>query len=214
MTCVGLLALAVGRSWQPESTTVEQKGEKPTDPGITLGLSGLSSRNAVIIKERGWPNGRVDLYYLWSVERVAVLCGLKTIGGTDWYRGGLGHILPSQLPNGSWNGTFTTGHSAVITTSMALLFLRRSDLLPDLRETLQKRVSITDPGLDKAISPGEKSKTKSGTKSPGEKSDTSEKKSDLKQGIPKKKPEEKSRPQSRSTTPVIPAAATHEAKLA
>jgi hypothetical protein len=31
---------------------------------------------------------------------------------------------------------------------MALLFLKRSDLLPDLRETLQKRLTIIDPGLE------------------------------------------------------------------
>ncbi len=42
-------------------------------------------------------------------------------------------------------------------TCFALLFLKRSDLLPDLRETLQKRLTITDPGA----SPGEKTDPKS-----------------------------------------------------
>lgn len=44
----------------------------------------------------------------------------------------------------------------MIDTSFALLFLKRSDLLPDLRETLQKRLLITDPGDPKTTSPGEK----------------------------------------------------------
>jgi hypothetical protein len=69
---------------------------------------------------------------------------------------------------------------------MALLFLKRSDLLPDLRETLQKRLKITDPGLDTKKSPGEKSDPKRGTdkKSPGEKND-------LKKGIEKEASHEK-----------------------
>jgi hypothetical protein len=131
------------------------------------------------------PKGALNLYFLWSVERVGVLLNLKTIGGKDWYRWGVDLLLPAQKEDGSWVGR-GNGISPVIDTSMALLFLKRSDLLPDLRETLGKRLKITDPGLDKAISPGEKSKPKTGSdkKSPGEKND-------LKDGIQKKDPPEK-----------------------
>jgi hypothetical protein len=104
----------------------------------------------------------LNLYFLWSVERVGVLCSLQTIGGKDWYRWGAQLLVPAQRKDGSWLGR-GNGGMPVIDTSMALLFLKRSDLLPDLRETLKKRLTITDPGLDpKAVSPG---------KSPGEKAD-------------------------------------------
>src|SRR6516162_8165703 len=132
------------------------------------------------------PKGSLNLYFLWSVERVGVLLNLKTIGGKDWYRWGVDLLLPAQKDDGSWIGR-GNGISPVIDTSMALLFLKRSDLLPDLRETLQKRLKITDPGLDKAISPGEKSDrkkgTKTGTKTSGHKSDIWEKEPRLKDGI-------------------------------
>ena len=82
----------------------------------------------------------------------------------------------------------------MIDTSFALLFLKRSDLLPGLSEKLQRAVKITDPGPDKAISPkkspGEKTDPKSGTKSPGQKSDIREKEPQLKDGIRKKEGDE------------------------
>jgi hypothetical protein len=101
------------------------------------------------------PKGTPNYYFLWSVERVGVLLNLKTIGGKDWYRWGVDLLLPAQLPDGSWVGR-GSGGSPVIDTCFALLFLKRSDLLPDLRETLHKRLKIVDP-LETPKSPGEKS---------------------------------------------------------
>jgi hypothetical protein len=201
MTCAGLLGLAVGLGSAPKGKETE---EAKRDEGITSGLRALAFymkdpsdwRETAAGDDLG-AKGRINLYFLWSVERVGVFCNLKTIGGKDWYRWGADLLLRTQNPNGSWSGR-GNGDAPVIDTSMALLFLKRSDLLPDLRETLQKRLKITDPGLDKSISPGEKSKPKSGTKSPSEKSDNSEKKSDLKRGIRKKEGDEKSGPQNRA----------------
>jgi len=201
MTCAGLLGLAVGRGSVPKSEEPLPQGSKGSDEGIDWALKALALHMKDASDWRGsadeslGPKGRVNLYFLWSVERVGVFCNLKTIGGRDWYRWGADLLLRTQNPNGSWTGR-GNGDAPVIDTSMALLFLKRSDLLPDLRETLQKRLKITDPGLEKAISPGEKSKSKSGTKSPGEKDNGTEKKSDLNRGIPKKEPEDKTRPHS------------------
>ena len=119
------------------------------DPTDTRGVASGKEWGA-----KGAPN----LYFLWSVERVGVLCNLKTIGGKDWYPWGVDLLLPAQRADGSWLGT-GNGGAPVIDTSMALLFLKRSDLLPDLRERLQKRLIITDPGL----SPGEKTDPKKGS---------------------------------------------------
>ena len=187
MTCVGLLGLAVGRgSAFPQGLDAP----KSEDMGIAEGLRALGAYLKDPSDARGLdsflgPKGSINLYFLWSVERVAVLCNLKTIGGQDWYRWGVDLLLPTQRKDGSWLGR-GNGGSPVIDTSMALLFLKRSDLLPDLREALQKRVKITDPGLEKAISPGEKPDPKKGTKSPAEKGHDTGKKLELKSGIPKK----------------------------
>jgi hypothetical protein len=209
MTCAGLLGLAVGRGSAAENVASRtgSEPEKVGDRGIAAGLLALGRHmsdptdhvSLAAASDLG-PKGKLNLYFLWSVERVGVLLNLKTIGGKDWYRWGADLLIRTQNGDGSWTGRGNGGSAPVIDTSMALLFLKRSDLLPDLRETLQKRLKITDPGLDKAISPGEKSKPKSGTKSPGEKSDNSEKKPDLKRGIPKKETEEQTRPQSKGTT--------------
>jgi hypothetical protein len=148
MTCVGLLALALGRTAGPDVAKPQRGASTPADIGIQLGLWALGRR----LNERPvWRSGggfRPDYYYLWSVERVGVLCGVKTLGGTDWYRWGCEYLMPAQTAAGSWapDPGLSCGDSPVVATSMALLFLKRSDLLPDLRKELYKRVRIVDPG--------------------------------------------------------------------
>jgi hypothetical protein len=156
MTCAGLLGLAVGRA----VTRIEAKGELAPEPsnaedeGIQRGLRALAAylvdptdgtTKAKGTRSRVWgKQGTLHFYFLWSVERVGVFCNLKTIGGKDWYRWGVKVLLPAQSANGSWFG-WGTG-SPISDTCFALLFLRRADLLPGLRQELPKRVRIVDPG--------------------------------------------------------------------
>jgi len=86
-----------------------------------------------------------NLYFLWSVERVAMLYDLKTIGGKDWYGWGAQTLLPNQFADGHWQGGFYHGHSPHLDTCFALLFLKRSNLVPDLTENLRLRMVIHDP---------------------------------------------------------------------
>jgi hypothetical protein len=154
MTCAGLLGLAVGRAVAEEKPDLKSKKglAQAEDPSIAWGLKVLGAylqdpsdfRGVAALGAFG-PRGTVNLYFLWSVERVGVLCGVDTIGGIDWYRWGTELLLRSQRPDGSWLGRGSYGYP-VVDTSFALLFLRRSDLLPDLRKELKKRVKIVDPG--------------------------------------------------------------------
>ncbi|MBI3855162.1 MAG: DUF4159 domain-containing protein [Planctomycetes bacterium] len=41
-------------------------------------------------------------YYLYAVERIGVLTGLKYIGSHDWYREGAAFLVKDQRPDGSW----------------------------------------------------------------------------------------------------------------
>ena len=87
-----------------------------------------------------------SLYLLWSIERVAMLYDLKTIGGKDWYGWGAQALLANQHPDGHWQGATYTGTSPQIDTCFALLFLKRSNLVPDLTENLRLHMVIRDPG--------------------------------------------------------------------
>jgi hypothetical protein len=149
MTCAGLLGLAVGRAAAEEKRAPEgkEKPARPVDSGIGRGLKVLGAylRDPTDFRGHVGPRGALNLYFLWSVERVGVLCGVDTIGGTDWYRWGAGLLLKTQRGDGSWLGRGSLGYP-VADTCFALLFLKRSDLLPDLRKELYKRVRIVDPG--------------------------------------------------------------------
>lgn len=74
-----------------------------------------------------------DLYFLWTLERVAVAYDLKTIGGKDWYAWGAPILLAHQGADGSWR----EAHGAVPDTCFALLFLKRANVAIDLTARLQ-----------------------------------------------------------------------------
>jgi hypothetical protein len=101
----------------------------------------------------GQPVGRMkdlpmpNLYFLWSVERAAVIFGVSTIGGRDWYRWGAEQLVANQKPDGHWEGSSYPGSSPTIDTCMALLFLRRANLAKDLSSGL--RVKPREPAPTK-----------------------------------------------------------------
>ena len=80
---------------------------------------------------------KLDLYCLWTVERVAVLYNLRTLGTLEWYPAGVQLLLPLQQENGSWGpGGTTCLKESCVATSFALLFLKRSNLARDLTKRL------------------------------------------------------------------------------
>jgi len=152
MTCVGLLGLAMGHGSAPD--VPQAKGPKlaaPTtalDPAIQNGLKALGR----YIGEPSPANitpPMENLYFLWSVERVAMLYNLKSIGGKDWYGWGAQILVPNQLGEGSWHSNRYHGSAVTIDTCFALLFLKRSNLVQDLTENLQLFMAITDPDAHK-----------------------------------------------------------------
>jgi hypothetical protein len=81
-----------------------------------------------------------SIFLLWSIERVAVLLGLDTIGGKDWYEWGAGILLAAQSDKGTWEGSYGQGG---VDTCFALLFLRKVNLLNDLSKLTGR---ARDPG--------------------------------------------------------------------
>jgi hypothetical protein len=139
MTCVGLLGLAVGHG-SAQETGADRKRQE--DPAIQLGLKALGEYIGSPAS-RG-KAGLVDLYFLWSLERVGVLYNLKTIGNKDWYAWASRSLLAHQNANGSWWTRGYHGSSPTIDTCLALLVLKRTNLVADLTENLRMLV-IRDP---------------------------------------------------------------------
>jgi hypothetical protein len=121
---------------QAERNLARDRARKgPNDLRVLNGFVALN-------KHLGEPVGRdedipqTNLYFLWSVERVAVLYNLATIGTKDWYRWGAEMLVANQQANGNWaNGGYPSANP-VLDTCLALLFLKRANLVADLTTRL------------------------------------------------------------------------------
>jgi hypothetical protein len=180
MTCTGLLglALALGLDHDLHGKGAAARVAGKDDRGIQSGLAYLGSgigRQAPA-GHRGWGKGhphgrgkgkgkhkgkkggrmlgaaaRGDLYYLWSVERVAMGYGLRTIGAKEWYPWGAELILAHQDADGGWSDRYP----GLPDTCFALLFLKRANLARDLpTRVLRARAGdrLDDGGLGDSTS--------------------------------------------------------------
>jgi hypothetical protein len=149
MVNVGLLGLALGHGASPEFDPANPKAFKPAlqDKNVEHGLQKLA-------RYIGEPVANPDqallpmqnVFLLWCIERVAVLYDLPTIGGKDWYSWGAQVLVRNQRPDGAWMGAHYSRESPPLSTCFALLFLRRSNLVQDLTNTLRLNSAIRDPG--------------------------------------------------------------------
>lgn len=150
MTCAGLLALAAKKGVdslpsnrkkrdvhkKPQDNSPKNKTAKadretqaePIDPVVQRAFAYLGEQLRAHPEELG-----TDYYFLWSLERVGVIYGARTIGGVDWYTWGAEHLIEDQRPDGSWQAAYP----ATIDTSFALLFLTRANMANDLTARLQ-----------------------------------------------------------------------------
>jgi hypothetical protein len=144
MTCAGLLALAVARS---VSAKAQGGGGPERDEAIEKGFTFLaehvgsdarrgSSEGGRIIQAASWG----DLYYLWSLERVAMVYNLKAIKGKDWYAWASKVIVAAQQADGSWHDAF----AGPADTCFALLVLHRVNVAKDLTDSVKRVISIKD----------------------------------------------------------------------
>ena len=96
-----------------------------------------------------------DIYCLWSVERLCMVCDLKTVAGRDWYPWGANLLVANQNDDGSWPTEGICGPR--VDTCLAVLFLKRVNVAKDLTAQLKMIAPIKDlsPEKIKYISPGE-----------------------------------------------------------
>lgn len=148
MTGAGLLGLAVGHG-------LDNKGKTKAridDPAATKGLEWLGQHVGKALgaeperpkakakakaKARKPARSSINLYFLWTVERVGVLYNVRTMAGKDWYRWAVEQLLDTQDDDGSWHQGDYHGSTRLLDTCLALLVLRRADLAADLTGRLE-----------------------------------------------------------------------------
>jgi hypothetical protein len=151
MTCVGLLGLAIGRGSEYELLHLDKSASGESVQKLTAHDERIQQGLKHLGKHIGTPTGRTrglpmqNTYFLWSVERVAVLYGLSTIGDKDWYRWGTEILLSNQQVDGRWSEQGNNLTDASVDTCFALLFLRRANLAPDLSRNLRLYIPVVDP---------------------------------------------------------------------
>ncbi len=144
MTGAGMLGLAVGHGVKSDlkGEDVKAAGE---DPQVEMGMKALA-RFIRSMNEPGYLNGQMaGLYFLWSVERVGMLYGRRTIDGEEWYPWGVDLLLPRQQGNGSWLTNGYVGANATTDTCFALLFLKRANLAKDLTTKVEFLTQVKRP---------------------------------------------------------------------
>lgn len=133
-TCIALLGVAIGYVVSPDPNVRPER-----DPllqkafvalGNTVGEPAGTTANRPKVKDVG------GLYFMWAMERIAVLYDLRKLNKKDWYLWGAEILLGNQLPDGSWDEGGYPGQHAVLNTALAVLFLRRANLTPDLSRRL------------------------------------------------------------------------------
>jgi WD40 repeat protein len=145
MTGAGLLGLAVGHGLVANHTPVngaENRADRRAvvDTALDKGLASIARHIGQPITEPGKrpAAGPLNLYFLWTLERVAVLYNLPLIDGKDWYRWGAQQLVETQNAEGFWtipNGY--PGASPVLDTSLGLLFLKRANFAQDLTRKIE-----------------------------------------------------------------------------
>ncbi len=151
-TSVALLGIAIGHVIDPPV------GIKPeADPVVLNGLVALSrvvgapvgdTQNRPEIKAKG------GLYFLWAMERIAVLYDIQKLGKKDWYLWGAEILICHQRGDGSWDldGGYA-GQHPVVNTCFALLFLKRANLTPDLSKQLIVNTTTLTTKVDEKVTP-------------------------------------------------------------
>jgi hypothetical protein len=144
-TCAGLMSLAMrygaiggqGRDIRPQQAI--QVHDAAVDKGLRY-LAQALDKITLEGKGIGGVDARDPLYFLWSLERMAVIYDLKKIGEREWYPWAAELLVESQWPDGSWPGN-------PVGTCFALLVLKRSNFAKDLQLAVQEPPSRPNPDL-------------------------------------------------------------------
>lgn len=164
MTCAGLLGLALGEGVRAKKDG--KTGALQKDPAVqgAMRLLGTLLKNpeGQVQKNMFERPGRL-YYFLFSLERMAVVYDVKTVGEHNWYTWGAKILLDKQKADGSWMGEYP-----IADTCFALLFLKRANVAEDLTLNLnplakppqKKKLKKSEREADPFDTPPDKEKKK------------------------------------------------------
>ncbi len=140
MTSAALAIMAVCASELARDKSLTKPELHDINEHVAGALAWLQERHGI---RAGTPEGCVygaamPYYYLYGLERAAILADVKTLGGHDWYHEGAAVLLSWQHADGRWAGPHGT---TIVDTAFALLFLKRATIPI---ETLRKKVASVD----------------------------------------------------------------------
>lgn len=139
MTGAGLLGLAVGHGLIADYANPQARPVRLDDPAVENGFRVLAESIGDPLRKRGTRRGRepINVYFLWTVERVGVLYDRREIDGKAWYPWGAKILLRRQNASGAWMLGGYPGTSFLTDTCFALLFLKRANLAKELTKKLE-----------------------------------------------------------------------------
>jgi hypothetical protein len=148
-TCAGLLCLAMEKALleEPEFGPAPEKNKTSKKQADAAKAFEFVARS--IGRKKGDPGGASpvfagslfqadavgDLYFLWTLERLAMIYSLDKIGGKDWYEWGYPLVLKAQRADGGWKDW----SGPLPDTCFALLFLKRANIARDLTAIIRTR---------------------------------------------------------------------------
>lgn len=127
MTCAGITGLVICQAALADHPQVKRsKLQSDADRARRDGFAWLAEYMTVrhhagaIQRQHTW-----FYYYLYSLERAALLAGIALIQDRDWYFEGAMALVLTQNDDGNWPGDFDSGQGIEI-NAMAVLFLKQS----------------------------------------------------------------------------------------
>jgi hypothetical protein len=122
MTCAGIASLALARHELRRIRKLTPRVEDEIGAMILGGWAWLDT-NWGMDRHPGKHGDDWYGYYLYSLERAAILDGVKRVGLRDWYYEGALQLLSRQRGDGGWD---EQGANRTCGTCFALLFLKKA----------------------------------------------------------------------------------------
>ena len=122
MTCVGVASLAIAVS-ELRGRALNAGLRKKAETAMRDGLAWIDLNWAVDCNPNH-PGKLWHYYYLYGVERAAVMTNRRNIGKRDWYREGAVFLLSRQSGDGHWDDIRCSG--PLNNSAFALLFLTKA----------------------------------------------------------------------------------------
>jgi len=127
MTCAGITGLAICQAAMLDYEKLKRrKLQNDASRARNDGFAWLAKNMTVryhpgaLTRQHRW-----HYYYLYGLERAALLSGVALIQDRDWYFEGAMMLTLAQLENGNWPSELT-GDEQIERSAMAILFLKQS----------------------------------------------------------------------------------------